>query len=105
MADFLKMLQQAQQVQTRLQQLQDELKSKTVSASSGGGMVTVTADGQGTLRTLKLDPTVVSPSDVEMLEDLVLVAVQEVQKKAAELVQEEMRRATGGMSLPFKLPF
>jgi DNA-binding YbaB/EbfC family protein len=105
MADFLKMLQQAQQVQTRLQQLQDELKSKTVSASSGGGMVTVTADGQGTLRTLKLDPTVVSPSDVEMLEDLVLVAVQEVQKKAAELAQEEMRRATGGMSLPFKLPF
>jgi len=99
------MLQQAQQVQTRLQQLQDELKSKTVSASSGGGMVTVTADGQGTLRTLKLDPTVVSPSDVEMLEDLVLVAVQEVQKKAAELAQEEMRRATGGMSLPFKLPF
>jgi len=105
MADFLKMLQQAQQVQTRLQQLQDELKSKTVSASSGGGMVTVTADGQGTLRTLKLDPTVVSPSDVEMLEDLVLVAVQEVQKKAAELAQDEMRRATGGMSLPFKLPF
>jgi DNA-binding YbaB/EbfC family protein len=91
MADFLKMLQQAQQVQTRLQQLQDELKSKTVSASSGGGMVTVTADGQGTLRTLKLDPTVVSPN--------------EVQKKAAELAQEEMRRATGGMSLPFKMPF
>lgn len=105
MADFMKMLQQAQQVQGRLQQMQQELESKTVSASSGGGMVTVTADGKGQVRQVRIDPTVVNPADVEMLEDLVLAAVTEAQKKAAELAQEEMQKVTGGLSLPFKLPF
>jgi DNA-binding YbaB/EbfC family protein len=104
MADFMKMLQQAQEMQGRLQQMQQELENKTVTASSGGGMVTVTADGKGQVRTVKIDPTVVNPSDVEMLEDLVLVAVGEAQKKAAELAQEEMQKLTGGLSLPFKLP-
>lgn len=101
----MKMLQQAQQVQGRLQQMQQELESKTVSASSGGGMVTVTADGKGQVRQVRIDPTVVNPADVEMLEDLVLAAVTEAQKKAAELAQEEMQKVTGGLSLPFKLPF
>ncbi|HJU66323.1 MAG TPA: YbaB/EbfC family nucleoid-associated protein [Gemmatimonadaceae bacterium] len=105
MADISKILQQAQQMQGRLQQLQDELQGKTVSAASGGGMVTVTADGKGQIRKVQIDPTVVSPADVEMLEDLVLVAVNEAQKKAAELAQEEMKKLTGGLSLPFKLPF
>jgi DNA-binding YbaB/EbfC family protein len=105
MADFMKMLQQAQQMQGKLQQMQQELEARTVTATSGGGMVTVTADGKGQVRTVKIDPTVVNPSDVEMLEDLVLVAVGEAQKKAAELAQEEMQKLTGGLSLPFKLPF
>jgi DNA-binding YbaB/EbfC family protein len=105
MADFMKILQQAQQVQGRLQQLQEELQAKTVTASAGGGMVTVDADGKGQLRRVKIDPSVVNPADVEMLEDLVLVAVSEAQKKAAELAQEEMGKLTGGMGLPFKLPF
>src|SRR6185437_8187128 len=105
MADFMNMLRQAQQVQGRLQELQQELENKTVSASSGGGMVTVTADGKGQVRAVKIDPTVVNPNDIEMLEDLVLSAVTEAQKKAAELAQEEMKRLTGGLSLPFKLPF
>ncbi|HEX8715385.1 MAG TPA: YbaB/EbfC family nucleoid-associated protein [Gemmatimonadaceae bacterium] len=104
MADFMKMLQQAQQMQGKLQQMQQELEARTVTATSGGGMVTVTADGKGQVRTVKIDPTVVNPSDVEMLEDLVLVAVGEAQKKAAELAQEEMQKLTGGLSLPFKLP-
>jgi DNA-binding YbaB/EbfC family protein len=104
MADFMKMLQQAQQMQGKLQQMQQELEARTVTATSGGGMVTVTADGKGQVRTVKIDPTVVKPSDVEMLEDLVLVAVGEAQKKAAELAQEEMQKLTGGLSLPFKLP-
>lgn len=104
MADFMKMLQQAQQMQGKLQQMQQELDARTVTATSGGGMVTVTADGKGQVRTVKIDPTVVNPSDVEMLEDLVLVAVGEAQKKAAELAQEEMQKLTGGLSLPFKLP-
>jgi DNA-binding YbaB/EbfC family protein len=105
MADIMKILQQAQQMQGRLQQIQDELAQKTVSANAGGGMVTVEADGKGQLRSIKIDPSVVNASDVEMLEDLVLVAVTEAQKKAAALAQEEMGKLTGGLDLPFKLPF
>ena len=105
MADIMKILQQAQQMQGRLQQLQDELQQKSVTGSAGGGMVQVEADGKGTLRKVSIDPSVVDPTDVEMLEDLVLVAVTEAQKKAAALAQDEMGKLTGGMGLPFKLPF
>jgi DNA-binding YbaB/EbfC family protein len=105
MADIMKILQQAQQMQGRLQEIQDELSQKTVSGSAGGGMVTAEADGKGQVRRIKIDATVVDPSDVEMLEDLVLVAVSDAQKKAAALAQEEMGKLTGGMDLPFKLPF
>jgi nucleoid-associated protein EbfC len=104
MADFTKILQQAQQMQGRLQQIQEELASRTVTGVSGGGMVSVTADGKGQVRAVKLDPSVVNPSDIEMLEDLVVVAVGDAQKKAADLAQEEMRKLTGGLPLPFKLP-
>ncbi len=102
MADFMKILQQAQEMQGKFQKLQEELQQQTVKASSGGGMVTVEANGQGTVRSIKIDPSVVS-SDVEMLEDLLLVAVTEAQKKAQEIAQQEMGKLTGG--LPFKLPF
>lgn len=105
MADFTKILQQAQQMQGRLQQIQEELGNKTVTGVSGGGMVSVTADGKGQVRSVKLDPSVVNPSDIEMLEDLIAVAVADAQKKAADLAQEEMRKLTGGLPLPFKLPF
>ncbi len=105
MADFMKMLQQAQQMQSRLQQMQEELGNRTVTGTSGGGMVTVTADGKGQVRQIRIDKTVVDPADVEMLEDLVLAAVGEAQKKAAELAQHEMQKLTGGLPLPFKLPF
>ena len=105
MADIMKILQQAQQMQGRLQQIQDELAQQTVSANAGGGMVTVEADGKGQVRSVKIDPSVVNPADVEMLEDLVLVAVTEAQKKAAALAQQEMGKLTGGMDLSFKLPF
>jgi DNA-binding YbaB/EbfC family protein len=102
MADFMKILQQAQEMQGKFQKLQEELQQQTVKASSGGGMVTVEANGQGTVRSIKIDPSVVG-SDVEMLEDLLLVAVTEAQKKAQEIAQQEMGKLTGG--LPFKLPF
>jgi DNA-binding YbaB/EbfC family protein len=104
-ADIMKLLQQAQQMQGRLQQIQEELQHRTVSAASGGGMVTVEADGKGQLRSIKIDPSLVSGGDVEMLEDLVLVAVTEVQRKATALAQEEMGKLTGGLSLPFPPPF
>jgi len=105
MADIMKILQQAQQMQGQLKKIQDDLESRTVNAASGGGMVSVEADGKGQIRKIKIDPTVVNASDVEMLEDLVLVAVVEAQKKAADLAEEEMGKLAGGMNLPFKLPF
>jgi DNA-binding YbaB/EbfC family protein len=105
MADFMKILQQAQEMQGRFQQLQEELQQQTVTASAGGGMVTVEANGQGAVRSIKIDPSVVNPADVEMLEDLVLVAVTEAQKKAQALAEQDMKKLTGGMALPFKLPF
>jgi DNA-binding YbaB/EbfC family protein len=92
-------------MQGKFQKLQEELAQQTVSASAGGGMVTVEATGQGTVRSIKIDPSVVNAADVEMLEDLVLVAVGEAQKKAQALAEQDMKKLTGGMSLPFKLPF
>jgi DNA-binding YbaB/EbfC family protein len=105
MADLFKMLQQAQQMQARLQQMQEELQQKTVSGTAGGGMVTVEADGRGQIRAVKLDPSLLGSTDREMLEDLIVVAVNDAQKKAGELAKEEMGKISGGMNLPFKLPF
>ncbi len=108
MTDFMKMLQQAQQMSGKLQEVQDGLARMTVTGSAGGGLVTVEADGKGTVRRVSIDPSVVNPADVEMLEDLVAVAIQEVQKKARELGEQEMKKVAGGLGLgglPFKLPF
>jgi DNA-binding YbaB/EbfC family protein len=109
MADILKMLQQAQQVQSKMEQLQEELGRLTVMGSAGGGMVSVEADGKGNVKRVKIDPAAVNPADVEMLEDLIVVAVTEAQKRATEkakdATQAEMSKLTGGLNLPFKLPF
>ncbi|MGI8843151.1 MAG: YbaB/EbfC family nucleoid-associated protein [Gemmatimonadaceae bacterium] len=102
---MMKILQQAQEMQSRLQQIQDGLESQSISAASGGGMVTATVDGKGQVRGIKIDPAVVDPADIEMLEDLVIAAVGEAQKKAQEMAQEQMQQLTGGLQLPFKLPF
>ncbi len=105
MADFMKILQQAKEMQDRFQKVQQELEQQTVTGSAGGGMVTAEADGTGKVRKVKLDPSVVNPADVEMLEDLVTVAVADAQKKAQALAQDEMGKLTGGLPMPFKLPF
>jgi DNA-binding YbaB/EbfC family protein len=105
MADFSKIFEQAQQMQTRMQEMQAELEKQTVTAASGGGMVQVEADGKGTITKVKIDPAIADAKDLEMLEDLILVAVNEAQKKAAELAKAEMGKLTGGLNLPFKLPF
>lgn len=102
--DFQQILQMGQQVQARVSQLQSELGQRTVSSSSGGGMVTVTADGRGKIRSVSIDPSVVDRADVEMLEDLVLAAVNEAQARAAALYEEEMRKLSGGLPLPFNFP-
>ena len=105
MADFTKILEQAQQMQGRLEKIQDELANMTVSGSAGGGMVSVEADGKGQITKVRVDPSIVNASDVEMLEDLLVVALRDAQQKSAELAKREMSRLTGGMDLPFKLPF
>ena len=105
MTDFSKILEQAQQMQGRLEKIQDELAGMTVSGSAGGGMVTVDADGKGQITKVRVDPSIVNASDVEMLEDLLLVALRDAQQKSADLAKQEMSKLTGGMGLPFKLPF
>ena len=104
MADFFKILQQAQQMQGKLQQMQEELQHRVVHGSAGGGLVTVEADGRGQIKKVKLDASLAGQADLEMLEDLIVVAVNDAQKKATDLAQEEMGKLTGGLNLPFKLP-
>ena len=104
MTNFNQLFQLGQQVQARLTQLQTELGNRTVTCSSGGGMVTVTTDGRGHIREIKIDPTVVDPNDVEMLEDLVAAAVAEAQQRAEQVYEEEMRKVAGGFPLRFNFP-
>ncbi len=104
MADLSQLLQLGQQMQDRLTQVQSELQQQTVTGSAGGGMVKATADGRGTIRSVEIDPAVVSDGDVEMLEDLIIAAVGEAQRKAQELHRSEMSKVTGGLPLPFQLP-
>lgn len=104
MPDFSQLLQLGQQVQGRLTQMQTELAQRSVQGSAGGGMVQVTVDGRGMVRAVRIDPEAAGQADVEMLEDLVLAAVADAQRKAEELYREELRKATGGLPLPFQLP-
>ncbi|HXY70685.1 MAG TPA: YbaB/EbfC family nucleoid-associated protein [Gemmatimonadales bacterium] len=102
MTDLRALLQFGQQMQGRLAAIQSELAQRTVTGSAGGGMVTVTADGRGQVREVHIDPSLLG-GDVEMLEDLVVAAVAEVQKRAAELAQDEIKKVQS--VLPFPLPF
>jgi len=105
MPDFMKILQQAQEMQGKFSKIQEELEALTVTGAAGGGMVTVEVSGTAKIKKLKLDPSVVNPADVEMLEDLIVVAVSDAQNKAQEAAKEKMGALTGGLNLPFKLPF
>lgn len=101
MADLQQLFQLGQQVQGRLQQLQSELAERTIETTAGGGMVRITADGRGTVRSVVIDPAVFAAHDAEFLSDLVLAAVAEAQRRAAELLQAEMRKVP---TLPFAPP-
>ncbi len=105
MGDIMK---QAQKMQEKMQKIQDELADLQVEASSGGGMVTVVANGKQEILEVRIDKQVVDPEDVEMLEDLVVAAVNQAMEKAQELANDEMGKAAGGMlgNLPggFKVP-
>jgi len=95
---------QAQELQGRLAQIQEELARKTVEAAAGGGMVRVTVNGQLVLNSIKIDPAVVNPQDTEMLEDLIQAAVNEGLKRAREMASEEMSKLTGGLKIPGLMP-
>jgi DNA-binding YbaB/EbfC family protein len=104
MADLSQLFQLGQQFQGRITQMQTELAEQTVVGSAGGGMVKATADGRGQVREVTIDPAAVSEGDVELLEDLVLAAVADAQRKAEALYRDELKKLTGGMPLPFQFP-
>jgi DNA-binding YbaB/EbfC family protein len=99
-----KMLQQAQRMQAKLAEKQAELSQKTVEASAGGGKVMVTANGAGDVLSIKIDPSVVDPEDVEMLEDLILAGVKQAIEDGRKMAESEMKKVTGGMDIP-GMPF
>ena len=98
--NIAKMIKEAQRMQERMSEAQAQLAAKSVEATSGGGKVTVQATGAGEITSIKIDPAVVDPADVEMLEDLVLSAVRQAIEDAKRLAGEEMGRLTGGMKIP-----
>jgi DNA-binding YbaB/EbfC family protein len=94
------MLKQAQQMHSKISQLQEEMAEKTVEASSGGGMVNLVMNGKQEIVSLRIDPEVVSKEDIEMLQDLIKAAVNEAIRKSQEMMTEEMKKITGGLSIP-----
>jgi nucleoid-associated protein EbfC len=100
MGQQFKMLKQLQQMQAKMAKIQEDLGSKTVTGTAGGGMVEVVANGHQNVLSVTLKPEVVDPADVEMLQDLVLAAVNDAMDKARELASKEMGAVTAGIGLP-----
>lgn len=100
LGDFSNLLKQAQKMQKEITRIQDELKSKVVEGSAGGGMVKSHVSGSRELLSIKIDPSVVDPKDVELLEDLVTAAVKQGLSAAKELQEKELSGLTGGLSFP-----
>ncbi len=94
------MMKQAQKLQSKMLKLQEEMAEKTVEASSGGGMVKVVANGRHQILSIQIDKEVVDPDDLEMLQDLILAAVNDALLKSQEMVSGEMSKLTGGMNIP-----
>ncbi len=94
------MMKQAQKLQSKIFKLQEEMADKTVGASVGGGMVKVTANGKQQLVSINIEPEVLDPEDVQMLQDLIVSGVNEALRKAQEMVSEEMNKLTGGFNIP-----
>ena len=107
MKNIAQMMKQAQEMQSRVEEMQNQLQTIEVTGESGAGLVTVTMTGKGKMRAINIDPSLATPAEVEVLEDLIVAAVNDARQKAEDLAAEEMRKLTGGLSLPpgFKLPF
>lgn len=100
MPNMGQIMKQAQKFQTKMAKLQEELSERTVEASAGGGMVVVVANGGQDVLSVKIDPEVVDPDDVEMLQDLIMAAVNDALNKAKAMMNEEMGQLTKGMNIP-----
>jgi len=98
------MMKQVQKMQAKMEEVQKELENKRVEGTSGGGMVKVVANGKQEILEIKIDPEVVNKEDVEMLEDLVLAAVNQAREKSVEIQNDEMAKLTGGLKIP-GMPF
>lgn len=107
MKNLAGMMKQAQEMQSKMQQMQEEMEAIEVQGSSGGGMVNVTVTGKGELRRLAIDPSLMVPEDKEVLEDLIVAAVNDAKNKADTTMREETQKLMGGIELPpgMKLPF
>ena len=107
MKNLAGLMKQASDMQRKMEELQTALESVTVEGSAGAGMVTVTLSGKGALRSVRIDPKLADPADVDMLQDLIVAAHADAKRKSEAASQAEMQKLTGGLSLPpgFKLPF
>ena len=100
MPNMGQLMKQAQQIQTKMAKLQEDLGDRTVEASSGGGMVIVVANGRQEVLSIKIEKEVIDPDDAEMLQDLIMAAVNDALTRAKEMVNEEMGKLTKGMNIP-----
>ena len=100
MKDILGMMKQVQEMQGRMQKAQEDLAGLRIDGVSGAGMVTITLDGKGEMRGIRIDPTLAKPEEIEMLEDLILAAFQDARGKVEVAMQDMMKDVTGGMPLP-----
>jgi DNA-binding YbaB/EbfC family protein len=98
--DMKQMMRQAQKMQAELAKAQDEIKDMTAEATAGGGMVTVVATGNNEIQSIKIDPAAVDPEDVEMLQDLIVAAVNEAIRTVEQVSATEMEKITGGLNIP-----
>ncbi len=107
MKNIAEMMKQAQAMQSKMAEMQQKLAEAVIVGAAGAGMVTVTLNGKGEMKRLKIDPSLIDPEEPTMLEDLILAAHNDAKAKAEARVEEEMREVTGGLNLPpgFKLPF
>ena len=100
MKDIMKMMKQAQELQSRMQKLQDDLAALTVEGQAGAGLVKATLNGKGELRGIAIDASILKPEEKEIVEDLVVAAIQDGRGKAERLMQEKMQEVAGGLPLP-----
>jgi len=107
MKNLGQMMKQAQEMQAKMAEMQERLAETEVTGASGGGMIQVTLNGKGEMRGVKIDPALVDPSEVAVLEDLIVAATNDAKAKVEAQVAQKMGELTGGLSLPpgFKLPF